>query len=193
MGTAKQLRHRRTRKRILEAARALLKENGHAQLSLRAIAKRVDYSPASLYEYFRGKDSILDALCQETEEDIKEAMIEAKQSNTLDHPLIAMSLSYIEFALNNADDFLLLFQRPVTESHEMLVLDLLREEIRNCMDIGEFLSGYHFEEDEMTHLLWSTIHGMAMLALQRDQYSDPSLLFAHREALQRILSGLRNG
>ena len=193
MGTAKQLRHRRTRKRILEAARALLKENGHAQLSLRAIAKRVDYSPASLYEYFRGKDSILDALCQETEEDIKEAMVEAKHSNTLDHPLIAMSLSYIEFALNNADDFLLLFQRPVTDSHEMLVLDLLREEIRNCMDIGEFLSGYHFEEDEMTHLLWSTVHGMAMLALQRDQYSDPALLFSHREALQRILSGLRNG
>ncbi|MBM75267.1 MAG: hypothetical protein CMK59_07685 [Proteobacteria bacterium] len=193
MGTAKQLRHRRTRKRILEAARALLKENGHAQLSLRAIAKRVDYSPASLYEYFRGKDSILDALCQETEEDIKEAMVEAKHSNTLDHPLIAMSLSYIEFALNKADDFLLLFQRPVTDSHEMLVLDLLREEIRNCMDIGEFLSGYHFEEDEMTHLLWSTVHGMAMLALQRDQYSDPALLFSHREALQRILSGLRNG
>ena len=110
MGTAKQLRHRRTRQRILEAARALLRENGHAQLSLRAIAKRVDYSPASLYEYFSGKDSILDALCQETEEELKEVMNEARQSNTMDHPIIAMCLSYIEFALNNADDFLLLFQ-----------------------------------------------------------------------------------
>ena len=193
MGTAKQLRHRRTRKRILEAARALLRENGHAQLSLRAIAKRVDYSPASLYEYFRGKDSILDALCQETEEELKETMIEAKQSNTMDHPIIAMCLAYIEFALNNADDFLLLFQRPVSVSHEQQVLELLREEIRNCMDIGEFLGGYHFEEDEVTYLVWSTAHGMALLALQRDLYSDPALLFAHREGLMRILSGLRNG
>ena len=95
MGTAKQLRHRRTRKRILEAARALLRETGHAQLSLRAIAKRVDYSPASLYEYFRGKDSILDALCQETEEELKETMIEEKQSKTMDKNINDICLAYI--------------------------------------------------------------------------------------------------
>ena len=54
----KELRHQRIRDQILRAARELLLENGHDNFSLRGIARRVQYSPAALYEYFDNKDEI---------------------------------------------------------------------------------------------------------------------------------------
>ena len=63
----KELRHQRIRGQILQAAKELLLENGHDNFSLRGIARRVQYSPAALYEYFDNKDHIIDELCLQTE------------------------------------------------------------------------------------------------------------------------------
>jgi ACR3 family arsenite transporter len=48
-------RHQRTQQAILDAARAIISREGVGELSMRAIAERIDYSPAGLYEYFDGK------------------------------------------------------------------------------------------------------------------------------------------
>ena len=53
----------RTTETILTAAKELIHENGFNRLSLRAVAARAGFSPASLYEYFTGKDDIIDGLC----------------------------------------------------------------------------------------------------------------------------------
>ena len=81
---ARQKRHQRMRSRILDNARALVHENGFEKLSLRAIARRVDYSPAGLYEYFDGKDAIIDALCEATDEQLAEAMQQAQGQSLVD-------------------------------------------------------------------------------------------------------------
>ena len=58
MNERQQLKHQRTQQNIIQAAHELIQENGFNRLSLRAIAKRVQYAPASLYEYFDNKDAI---------------------------------------------------------------------------------------------------------------------------------------
>ncbi len=55
-------RYQRTRQSILEAAQAILSEQGVEGLSMRTLAEKVDYSPAALYKYFANKDEIIDAL-----------------------------------------------------------------------------------------------------------------------------------
>ncbi len=50
------------RQRILDAAQALIKENGHEALSIRAIAKRMELSPMALYSYFANREALLAGL-----------------------------------------------------------------------------------------------------------------------------------
>ena len=62
------LRERRRRNReqmiaaILDAARAVMRERGVADLSLREVARRVSMQAPSLYEYFLSKAALYDAL-----------------------------------------------------------------------------------------------------------------------------------
>ena len=58
----------RTQQAILDAARAIIHEQGPDKLSMRAIADRIDYSPAGLYEYYGSKEEII----AEEEADVKE-------------------------------------------------------------------------------------------------------------------------
>ena len=52
---------------ILKTALTLINEKGLDKLSLREIARRIEYSPAGLYEYFESKGDILIALAREGE------------------------------------------------------------------------------------------------------------------------------
>ena len=63
--TPRQRRQARTRQTILDAAVEIIDERGAEALSLREVARRADYSPAGLYEYFDGKEAIAAAVCDE--------------------------------------------------------------------------------------------------------------------------------
>ena len=62
-------RHEREReavaRAILDAARELFVAEGYANVSIRKIADRIEYSPAAIYSYFPSKDDIFFALAEE--------------------------------------------------------------------------------------------------------------------------------
>src|SRR3954469_6417786 len=62
-------RHERDReamaRAILDAARDLFTREGYANVSIRKIAERIEYSPAAIYGYFPSKDDIFFALAEE--------------------------------------------------------------------------------------------------------------------------------
>src|SRR3954447_9424850 len=53
------------RRAILDAARELFVAVGFENVSIRKIAERIEYSPASIYSYFPSKDDIFFALAEE--------------------------------------------------------------------------------------------------------------------------------
>jgi AcrR family transcriptional regulator len=53
------------RRSILDAARELFVAEGYANVSIRKIAERIEYSPAAIYGYFPSKDDIFYALAEE--------------------------------------------------------------------------------------------------------------------------------
>jgi AcrR family transcriptional regulator len=62
----RQERDRETMRRsILDAARELFVSEGYQNVSIRKIAERIEYSPASIYGYFPSKDDIFFALAEE--------------------------------------------------------------------------------------------------------------------------------
>lgn len=189
--SARERRHQRMRNRILQAARRLVHEKGFENLSLRAIARKIDYSPAGLYEYFQGKDAIIDALCHESDNQLANAMSLALQNHGQLHPLVSISEAYIRFALENPDDFQLLFRRPLGPE-ESQAITLLASQVAESIDMGEFIPGFDFDEEEITHSIWSMAHGISLLALTRQSYDRLDDLPSHREMLQRLITGLRS-
>jgi AcrR family transcriptional regulator len=53
------------RRAILDAARDLFMSEGYANVSIRKIAERIEYSPAAIYGYFGSKDDIFFELAEE--------------------------------------------------------------------------------------------------------------------------------
>src|SRR5215203_1044247 len=53
------------RQEILDAARDLFVSEGYQAVSMRKIADKIEYSPATIYLHFRDKDELLDCLLEE--------------------------------------------------------------------------------------------------------------------------------
>jgi AcrR family transcriptional regulator len=54
------------RREILAAARELIAKEGYESVSMRKIAERIEYSPTTIYLYFRDKEELVREVCEET-------------------------------------------------------------------------------------------------------------------------------
>lgn len=101
---------------IIEAARDLLSEQGLAALSMRAIAERIEYSPATIYLYFRDKDALIQEVVQAGFEQL-EATVRAElqalpEGASAADQYAAMGKAYARFALENTSYFRVMFELP---------------------------------------------------------------------------------
>ena len=174
------LKHQRTKQNIIKAAHELIQENGFNHLSLRAIAKRVQYAPASLYEYFDNKDSIIDALSDEIN-----LRLSAQMSQETE--LVEMAWQYIAFALENSDDFQLLYQRPLLPSQEEKAKAVFTEAIQ-----ASVLNLSKEKLEAMVYALWATAHGIALLALSREYFDSIDDKEYHCQALQVVVDNIKH-
>ncbi|MCC6457235.1 MAG: TetR/AcrR family transcriptional regulator [Caldilineaceae bacterium] len=173
-------RYQRTQQAILEAARAIVAEGGADKLSIRAIADRIDYSPAGLYEYFGSKEEIIGALCLEGHRTLKRYMHQVPLTLPPDEYMVELGLAYIHFAIQNPDYFLLIFTttsaRPAFEGEaaggppeEMTDQDssfpVLLGGVSRAVQAGKihFLAGLGLLET--AYAFWAVVHGAAMLRI----------------------------
>lgn len=149
----------RTTETILTAAKELIHENGFNRLSLRAVAARAGFSPASLYEYFTGKDDIIDGLCAQIDRSWAE-----KLKSVASVP--ELTLGYVEFGLASPDDFQLLYQRAMLPDQEEYIPQLFREGITEKKD------DLSVSVEVAVQTMWALAHGMVLLSLHRDMNTD---------------------
>ena len=195
--TPRQRRHLRTRDAILDAARQIIREEGADNLSMRGIAERIDYSAAGLYEYFGSKDEIITAVCMQGEERLYQKMINVDKSLPPLEYLVELGLGYIDFAINNADHFKLMFAseiQPPEEMEEMFreksSFAILVSAIQRGIDEGVFITRAGFELMDMTYLAWAIVHGIAMLRITRLSLIPYDFGVADREVLRTTVYGL---
>ena len=104
------------RQRILESARDILSEKGLEALSMRAIAERIEYSPATIYLYFQDKDALLRAVVGEAFQLLAEytsaALKEVGPDVTPATLFRCTGRAYVRFALENTAYFRVMFELP---------------------------------------------------------------------------------
>jgi AcrR family transcriptional regulator len=203
MPSTRTRRHLRTRQAILDAAREIISEDGMHALSMRALADRIDYSPAGLYEYFGGKEEIVSAVCQEGSAFLYDAMAQADPSLSPADYLYQIGRSYIQFALDHPDYFLVMFTEGSPpggtedegpgegEQDSESPYGLLEQAVQRGIDSGAFVVRSGFGLDEMAYAAWTLVHGMAMLRITSLRDYPADLDAADHQALANFLRGLQ--
>lgn len=87
------------RKTLLEVADRLLTEHGYDGMNMNMLAKEANYSKATVYVYFSGKDEIVRLLCVDRLELLRrEFSVILKNDAELDEKLSAVRYALDEFA-----------------------------------------------------------------------------------------------
>jgi AcrR family transcriptional regulator len=198
--TPRARRSERTRQTILQAALELVIEKGINKLSLREIARRADYSPAGLYEYFGSKDEIIEALVCDASDRFFAHLNHVPKTLPVDEYLVELGMAYIEFAHLNPDHFMMMFTHyqalPAVDldafapSGDSNAYGLLLEGVQRGLDSGVFHARPDYGKVGMTYSLWSLVHGLAILQSTYLRQLTWDFRTADRHALRTFVGGL---
>ena len=136
------------RRKIINAARDLCLNEGYDQVSMRKIARKIDYSPTTIYLYFKNKAELLDCVCDETQANLLKTLETLFQD--LSDPVETLrkcSRAYADFGINHPEDYKLTFMfGPKYQedlglpegSTSLKMFEYLHNVGKECMDQGKF-------------------------------------------------------
>jgi AcrR family transcriptional regulator len=160
---------------ILDTARAIMREEGVAALSMQELARRLDMRAPSLYHYFAGKMDIYDALFRlgfTLFADYIAAATRAAQD--WQEELRLVFEAYMTFAMQNPDLYQLCFERPVpgfVPSAESLQLSFgLLEQSRARLTPMLADIDTDLEDHQVRDLLIAMMHGLTALHLANEPH-----------------------
>src|ERR1700729_3598004 len=106
-------RHEATKQEILDTAWSMVRTDGLAALSLRALAHAVDMEPQSLYTYFPAKNALYDRMFADGNLELARRFTDAEIPDDARTPLRAVAGIFLEFAAQDQARYQLLFLRPI--------------------------------------------------------------------------------
>lgn len=158
---------------ILAGARRVFERDGHDGVSIRKVAKAIEYSPGTIYLYYKDKDALMLALHRDAFRRKAGMFAPLMQVEDPMERLVAMGRSYIQHARSDPSDFHLMF----VDDCPMLALrdegqewhtnntsfQMLQATVQEGIDAGRFRENIRAESMAVT--LWSMVHGCSMLIL----------------------------
>jgi AcrR family transcriptional regulator len=177
------------KQQILDAARELFVRDGYESVSMRKIAEKIEYSPATIYTYFEDKDEILDCLCEETFLQLYERQVAAHKdtkADSLEKLRVGME-TYIRFGLEHPDHYIVTFilRAPNLENGRgcetrkgragRQCFDGLRNCVRGSIEEGRIKGA---DVEETSQAIWAGVHGLTALLI-----TQPGFPFVERERL----------
>lgn len=187
-------RHAQTRRDIIETAHQIIVEQGLGNLSIRALADSIDYTPGALYKYFASKDELIDAVRGHCFAKLNAFIADRIQGiDSAAEMLLAGGMAYIEYAARHPQDYHLMFHLPPSaatsgDQREQAMAALLHI-VQFGLARGEIVSTGGYDEATIVYHCWAMVHGMAMLqtAVLRDE--QPEFLPMSRIILQQVIAG----
>jgi AcrR family transcriptional regulator len=199
------------RAKILEATSRLMVTEGPESVSIRRIAEQIEYSPATIYLYFKDKAELIDAICRELFGQMIEELGAAVAQETDPLKRFRRGLrAYIDFGISHPNHYLAVFGAPPhprenvppidhSEAHRLGLeaFDILRQVIRGCISQGVLPAG---DAETTSHAAWMCMHGITSLMITT--YGGPCPVYpdmtaADRDhlidsALELLVAGLQN-
>ena len=162
------------KKQILDASMKLFVEEGFENVTIRRIADLIEYSPTTVYLYFKDKDEIFESLHDEGFQKMQEFN---HSLSSIQNPLLRlhkMGENYSQFGMENPEYYNLMFihGEPMKKIAEPgcewkpgdAAIDRLKATVIECME-----KGYLAKADPtlVSLSVWSFVHGLVSLAIRQ--------------------------
>ena len=162
---------------ILEASMKLFVDHGFDNVSIRKIADLIEYSPTTVYLYFKDKDEIFYDLHNIG---FQKLLAVNENLNDIVNPLSRlhkMGENYLHFGMDNPEYYDLMFiQRAPMEALEQMegcdwtngdaAINRLKDTLSECMEKAFIPQA---DVNSVAMAVWSMVHGLVSLAI-RDRF-----------------------
>ena len=191
-----------TKLRIIEAARKLFTGGGGEALTLRQVARRIEYSATTIYLHFPNKEALVGALCAADFAVFSRILIQAERLGDPLERLRTIAASYVDFGLQYPNQYRAMFITPgfspsssgaphATATEERTPHDFLYSAVFKALAAGVFKPEYR-DVPLITQTIWSGLHGAVCLHQVRAKHPDVSWR-SIQELIEMLLECLLNG
>lgn len=163
------------RELILRTAKQVFIEEGYEKTSIRTIADRIEYSPATIYLYYKDKDQLLFAIHELGFDALIESFRSLQEIVDPLERLRQLGYQYVQFAIDNPEMYDLMFisyspMNALEKAPEGSTWDCGHESFRTlCVIIQENMEQGLIRTNDLyvTALsVWSFVHGLASLHIR---------------------------
>lgn len=194
MATPKERRERERlelRGRILDVAREMFVKEGFEAVTMRSLAKRIEYSPTAIYLHFKDKEALLAELCNEDLREMHDALYAVNVAHGTVERLYAVAKTYVEFSLSHPAQYQLVFMTPrpaiattdkpeANQRMEQLAYGTLRTNWQELIKTG-LLRDEIADPDLLAQTWLCGLHGIVAMAIimgecPLDQWREPKTL-----------------
>jgi AcrR family transcriptional regulator len=176
-------RERREREReeirglILDAARELFASQGYEAVTMREIAKRIEYSPTAIYFHFKDKETLLYEICDADFASLAQQLVLTAQITDPIEKLRAVGLAYFRFGVEHPNHYRLMFMTPhppINHEDSQLRKGNPEEDAYQFLKdiVAEAIAANRFGEDLtdvelLAQTIWAGVHGVISLQIAK--------------------------
>jgi AcrR family transcriptional regulator len=193
--------HGDLRRALIDAAVRTIDRQGVQALTLRAVGDALGVSRTALYRHFRDKSSLLAAVAAEGFRSLRADLATAwEQGPDPRSGFMGMGRAYVRFAITHPSHYRVMFGsfRPDMRADEPCEADLNDAGLNAFQVLVDALdeqqrAGLIRRDDLRTQaaFIWASVHGIAMLAIDRQLGPDPEVGEAlARYAVDVLSSGI---
>ena len=188
------------RQEILDAARELFVAEGYENVSMRKIAEKIEYSPTTIYLYFKDKAELVQEICDETFAKLIKKLDRLRHAHPDPLECLQKCLqTYVEFALQNPSHYEVTFIMAMQDRQEAAdayrfhgslgeqSFKHLRDLVAVCMEQGILRKN---DVELVSQSIWACGHGVASLLIMHTDFPfvNKRLLIEH--VAEVVLRGL---
>jgi AcrR family transcriptional regulator len=187
------------RKLIIDAARELFVAHGVEAVTMREIAKRIDYSATSIYLHFADKEAVLRAILDVDMLALATSLNTILQIADPVERMQALGYGYAEFALSFPNHYRLMFMAERTpcdpeksslqkNNAEQDAYFLLKTVVNDVYLAGRFRAELQ-DVDLVAQVIWAGIHGVCSLEINmaHDKWVNWADISARLQLMQTVL------
>lgn len=186
------------REEILDAAREMFAAEGFENVSMRKIAEKIEYSPTTIYLYFKDKSDLIFQLCEETFSRL--AQVLERIQKKYDDPLEALreaAYAYVKFGMQHPNHYKVVFILPLQQTLDRddykfegsmgeKTFNYLRQCVAECIRQQKIRP---VDPELTSQALWAGMHGVTALLVAHEDFPWVS----HKKLIEHVIETMIRG